>query len=70
MIFISTLFFVLFFGISLSVPFLFIFIWLRASLPRLRLDQLLYLGWMHFLPLIIGFILFLPSLIIYYDWLN
>lgn len=60
MIFMSSLFNLLFFGSSLPLFFLFIFIWVRASLPRLRFDQLLLLGWIHILPFLIGFLLFLP----------
>jgi NADH-quinone oxidoreductase subunit H len=33
------------------VFFIFVFIWVRATLPRLRYDQLMSLGWKVFLPL-------------------
>ena len=55
---ISTLFFVLFFGISMATPMVFFMIWLRGSLARLRFDQLLSLGWSHILPFTVGFIIF------------
>lgn len=57
---ISTLFFIFFFGISMAIPMVFFMIWVRASLARLRFDQLLTLGWSHILPFTIAYILFLP----------
>jgi NADH-quinone oxidoreductase subunit H len=41
---------VAYFVLKVSV-FLFVFIWLRASLPRLRYDRLMDLGWRLMLPL-------------------
>lgn len=64
---ISTLFFILFFNKSFSLPLIIFILWVRAALPRLRFDQLLYLGWLKILPFIIGFLLFLPSIIFTFD---
>lgn len=67
---ISTLFFVLFFGISVALPMIFFMLWLRASLARLRFDQLLKLGWSHILPFTIAYILFLPPFLYTFDILG
>jgi NADH-quinone oxidoreductase subunit H len=37
---------------------LFFYIWVRASFPRYRIDQLMRLCWKIFLPLALAFILF------------
>lgn len=60
MLFISQLFFILFFGYTFSLPFLFFFFWLRASLPRIRFDHLISFGWTQILPFLIGYFIFLP----------
>lgn len=44
---------VFWFGLKVSC-FLFVFLWVRASLPRYRYDQLMDLGWKVFLPLTLG----------------
>ena len=38
---ICTLFYILFFGVYAALPLIYFFIWLRASLARMRFDQLL-----------------------------
>ncbi len=42
--------------------FLFTYIWLRATFPRYRYDQIMRLGWKVFIPLSIGWIFFVIAL--------
>jgi NADH-quinone oxidoreductase subunit H len=44
-----------FFGKVLG--FIFVFIWLRGTLPRLRYDQFMALGWKYLIPISLGWIL-------------
>ncbi len=69
----STLFSILFLGLNFLGTFilLFIVLWVRALLPRLRFDQLLTLGWTKLLPFTIAYVaLFLPSILFTFDLLN
>ena len=42
---------------------IFVFIWVRASLPRIRFDQLMSFCWTILLPLVISFIIAIPFVI-------
>jgi NADH-quinone oxidoreductase subunit H len=43
--------------------FIFAFIWVRGSFPRIRYDQLMQLIWKNYLPLSLGFVIFISSLL-------
>ena len=52
----------------LKVTFLlFLFLWVRATLPRYRYDQLMKLGWKVFLPLSLIWIIITSSVVIYFQ---
>jgi NADH-quinone oxidoreductase subunit H len=43
--------------------FLFCFIWIRATLPRYRYDQLMRIGWKLFLPLTLGYLVLIAFIV-------
>ncbi len=49
--------------------FLFLFIWVRATFPRFRYDQLMRIGWKILLPLSLIWLILIASLVTYTDLL-
>jgi NADH-quinone oxidoreductase subunit H len=48
---------------------LFIFIWVRASFPRYRYDQLMRLGWKVFLPMSLAAVVIVSGVLVAFDML-
>jgi NADH-quinone oxidoreductase subunit H len=51
-----------------TLVFLFVYVWLRAALPRLRYDQLMDLGWKILIPLSLGWVLVLAAFLVNRWW--
>lgn len=49
--------------------FTFMFVWFRASLPRLRYDQLIDLCWLSLLPVAVAYILIVPCSLVAFDFI-
>nr|YP_003434126.1 NADH dehydrogenase subunit 1 [Candida maltosa]ABX10008.1 NADH dehydrogenase subunit 1 [Candida maltosa] len=73
-LFLSTLTSILFWsggtGIILGIKacfFSYSYIWVRATLPRVRYDKLIHLCWLVFLPVLFGSAIFIPTLLYFLD---
>jgi NADH-quinone oxidoreductase subunit H len=58
---------VIWFGIKVA-GVLFIFLWVRASFPRYRYDQLMRLGWKVFLPFSLLWVAVTAGALVAFDW--
>ena len=47
--------------------FCFMFVWVRATLPRMRFDALIELCWLNLLPVCVAFIILVPSVLIAFN---
>nr|YP_007475335.1 NADH dehydrogenase subunit 1 [Neotrypaea japonica]AGE00867.1 NADH dehydrogenase subunit 1 [Neotrypaea japonica]URF19381.1 NADH dehydrogenase subunit 1 [Neotrypaea japonica]URF19394.1 NADH dehydrogenase subunit 1 [Neotrypaea japonica]URF19407.1 NADH dehydrogenase subunit 1 [Neotrypaea japonica]URF19420.1 NADH dehydrogenase subunit 1 [Neotrypaea japonica] len=76
-LFMSALFTILFLGsnpdsfsfyIKLS-SIVFVFVWVRGTLPRLRYDKLMFLAWKSFLPVALNFLIFFMAIkMLFFCW--
>ena len=56
----------IFSGLALGIKsciMIFVFIWARASFPRIRYDQLMSFCWTVLLPIVVAFIILVPCLL-------
>ena len=54
---------------SLKIAFcLFVFLWVRATFPRYRYDQLMRLGWKVFLPLSLAWVVLTAAVLQFGGW--
>lgn len=56
------------FGLKI-IFFVFLFVWVRAALPRYRYDQLMSIGWKVFLPASLSYVFATASILISFNYL-
>jgi NADH-quinone oxidoreductase subunit H len=57
------------FGLK-TLFFIFVFIWVRWTLPRFRYDQLMSLGWKFMLPMALTYIVIIASTVLALDYIG
>jgi NADH-quinone oxidoreductase subunit H len=57
--------FPIFWFLGKTFAFLFVYVWLRAALPRLRYDQLMDLGWKVLIPVSLAWLLLVAVAVIF-----
>jgi len=56
------------FWFAIKIAFLlFVFVWVRATFPRYRYDQLMRLGWKVFLPISLIWVVLTAGVLVYFD---
>ena len=58
---------IIWFGLKISF-LLFVFVWVRATVPRYRYDQLMRLGWKVFLPFSLFWLVLTAGVLVAFDW--
>ena len=60
----------LLYGLTLGIKsciMIFVFIWVRASFPRIRFDQLMSFCWTVLLPVVIAFVVLVPCVLFSFE---
>ena len=60
----------LLYGLTLGIKsciMIFVFIWARASFPRIRFDQLMSFCWTILLPIVIAFVVLIPCILFSFE---